>query len=84
MKTDRKYYNYGRIINAKRGRFTDDVLWIRSFGKEEGYGDYRGYVKGDKVTLYPRDAYTETHFGKHAINIKDLRKKEDGGKAYER
>lgn len=80
---DRKYYDYGEIINASRGR-ANKVLWIRSFGKEEGYGDYRGYVKGDIVTLYPSDLYTERRFGKHAINIKDLRKREDGGAVYER
>lgn len=76
---DRKYYDYGRIINAKRGR-ADDVLWVKSFGKEEASGDYRGYVNGDVVTLCPADIYTEKRFGKHTINIRDLRKREDGGK----
>lgn len=62
-----KYYDYGEIINDKTGKKS---RWIRSY---EPQGDFRGYIDGNKITLYPADFITGRHFDVHVINIYDLK-----------
>lgn len=83
---NRKYTDLGRILNDKSlmAKRAECVLLVRSYAKGEGFGEYKGYVKGNKVTLIPTNARTRERIGKKEISVFDLQPKEDGGMAYER